>query len=70
VLVPAVLGPEEREDGELEVVGLLLEQLTDSGVLAVGKTECAMERLFGDPRQMVESNGERGRGGLSLASAR
>jgi hypothetical protein len=56
MLVAAMLGPEQREDGELEVVRLPLEQLTDSAVLAVGKTESAMERLFGDPRQRVESN--------------
>jgi hypothetical protein len=56
VLVAAVLGPQQREDGELEVIRLPLEQLTDSAVLAVGKTESAMERLFGDPRQRIESN--------------
>jgi hypothetical protein len=51
-----VLRPEQREDRELEVVGLALEQLADSRVLGVGKTERAMERLFGDPRQGVESS--------------
>jgi hypothetical protein len=56
MLVAAVLRPEQREDRELEVVGLALEQLTDSGVLGVGKTERAMERQFGDPRQEVESS--------------
>ena len=55
MLVAAVLGPEQREDRELEVVRLALEQLTDSPVLAVGKTESAMERLFRDPRQRDES---------------
>jgi len=55
VLVAAVLGPEQREDGELEVFRLALEQLTDSPVLGVGKTESAMERLFRDPRQVPES---------------
>jgi len=60
VLVAAVLGPEQREDGELEVVRLPLEQLTDSAVLAVGKAESAMERLFGDPRQRPESNRDGG----------
>jgi hypothetical protein len=30
VLVGAVLGPEEREDGELEVVRLALEQAADA----------------------------------------
>jgi hypothetical protein len=56
VLVAAVLRPEQREDRELEVVRLAREQLTDSVVLGVGKTERPMERLFGDPRQRVESN--------------
>jgi hypothetical protein len=56
VLVAAVLGPEQREDRELEMIRLALEQLTDSPVLGVGKTESAMERLFRDPRQEVESN--------------
>ena len=60
VLVAAVLGPEQREDCELEVVRLALEQLTDSPVLGVGKTESAMERLFGDPRQVLESSREFG----------
>ena len=55
VLVAAVLRPEQREDGELEVVRLALEQLADSPVLGVGETERAMERLFRDPRQRAES---------------
>jgi len=42
------------------MVRLALEQLTDSGVLGVGKTECAMERLFEDPRQRDESSRELG----------
>jgi len=56
VLVAAVLGPEQREDRELEVVRLPLQQLADSRVLAVGEAERAVERLFGDPRQRVESS--------------
>jgi hypothetical protein len=56
MLVPAVLGPEEREDGELEVVRLAAEQLLDAVEFPVGKPEGAMERLFGDPRQGFESN--------------
>ena len=36
VLVAAVLAPEEREDGELEIVRLAAHQLVDSLVLAVG----------------------------------
>src|SRR5207237_289646 len=61
MLVAAVLRTEQREDRELEMVGLAFEQLTDSGVLGVGKTESAMQRLFGDPRQVVESSREPGR---------
>jgi hypothetical protein len=56
-----MLRPEQREDRELEVVRLAFEQLTDSVVLLVGKTERAMQRLFVDPRQRPESNGEPGR---------
>jgi hypothetical protein len=56
VLVAAVLGPEEREDGELEVVRLALEQLLDTVEFPVGQSEGAVERLFGDPRQRIESS--------------
>jgi hypothetical protein len=56
VLVAAVLRPEQREDGELEVVRLALEQLLDTVELPVGQPEGAVERLFGDPRQRVESS--------------
>ena len=51
VLVAAVLGPEEREDGELEVVRLALEQAADSLELPVREAECAMERRFRHARQ-------------------
>jgi len=51
-----MLRPEERKDRQLEVIRLALEQLTDPGELGVGKTERLMERLFRDPRQVVESN--------------
>jgi hypothetical protein len=62
MLVPAVLRPEQREDGELEVVRLALEQLTDSGELGVGKTERTMKRqFFDDPGQGLESSRLRGR---------
>jgi hypothetical protein len=54
VLVPAVLRPEEREDGELEVVRLPLEQRADSVELAIREAERPME-LFRDLRQSVES---------------
>jgi hypothetical protein len=53
VLVAAVLGPEKREDGELEVVGFPLEQLLDTVELAVGQAERAVERLFRDRAQGV-----------------
>ena len=51
VLVPAVLAPEEREDRELEVVRVALEQLADALQLPVGQPEGAVERLFCDRRQ-------------------
>src|SRR5262249_43030304 len=41
VLVAAMLGPEEREDRELEVVRIALQQLSDSLRLPVGETEGA-----------------------------
>jgi hypothetical protein len=56
VLVAAVLRPEEREDGELEVVRLALEQLLDTVEFPVRQAEGAVERLFGDPRQGSESS--------------
>ena len=61
VLVAAVLRPEQREDGELEVVRVALEQLPDAVELPVGETERPMERLFGDRRQRIERS--RGSGG-------
>jgi len=51
VLVPAVLGPEQREDGELEMVRLSPQQRLDTVRLPVGETESAVERLFRDLRQ-------------------
>ena len=51
VLVAAVLRPEEREDGELEVVRLALQQLLDTGVLPVREAELAVEWLFRDGAQ-------------------
>src|SRR5207245_1906651 len=56
VLVRAVLRPEQREDGELEVVRLAAQQLADSVELPVGQAEGAMERLFGDLRQVPQSS--------------
>jgi hypothetical protein len=56
MLVAAVLRPEEREDRELEVIRLPLEQLADTRELAVSETERPVERLFEDPRQRIECN--------------
>jgi len=56
VLVAAVLRPEKREDGELEVVRLPLEQLLDTVEFPVGQAEGAVERLFSNPRQESESS--------------
>jgi hypothetical protein len=61
MLVAAMLRPEEGEDRELEVVRVTFEQLTDAGVLGVGKTERLMERVFRDPRQRAESSRLAGR---------
>jgi hypothetical protein len=46
-----VLGPEQREDRELEVVRVAPQQLPDSIELPVGETERPVERLFGDRGQ-------------------
>jgi hypothetical protein len=56
MLVPAVLGPEQREDRELEVIGLALEQLDDVRVLGVGEAERLVKRPFRDSRQEIESS--------------
>jgi len=56
VLVPAVLRPEEREDGELEVVRVAAEKLADSFRLPVGETKGAVERLLSDLRQAIQSS--------------
>jgi hypothetical protein len=56
MLVAAVLAPEEREDRELEVVRLPVEQVADPGELAVRQPEGAMKRLFRYRRQMIESS--------------
>jgi hypothetical protein len=55
VLVAAVLGPEQREDGELEVVRSTAEQLVDALEFSVGEAELTME-TYRDPRQGTESN--------------
>ena len=53
MLVAAVLGPEKREHGELEVVRLALEQRDDAIELPVREAELAMERLFRDRAQEI-----------------
>ena len=63
MLVPAVLRPEQGEDRELEVVRVAAEQIPDTARFPVGQTECAVERLGGDLRQVIQSN--RRRGGIS-----
>jgi hypothetical protein len=56
VLVAAVLRPEQREDLELEVVGLPLEERDDAGELPVREAEPAVERLFRDEAQVGQSS--------------
>jgi len=56
-----MLRPEKRENRELEMVRLALEQLADAVELAVREAECTVERLLDDPRQGPESRGRRGR---------
>jgi hypothetical protein len=48
-----VFRPQQREDGELEVVGLAVEQVADTFELPVGEAEGAVKRLFCDPRQRI-----------------
>ena len=60
VLVAAVLRPEQREDGELEVVRVAPEQLADAVELLVGQPQRTVERLFRrDLRQEQESTAGR-----------
>jgi hypothetical protein len=51
VLVAAVLRPQQREDRELEVVRLALEEFADALELIVREPERAMQGLFRDLRQ-------------------
>jgi hypothetical protein len=51
VLVRTVLRPQEREDGELEVVRLAAQQVADTFELPVGEAEGEVKRLFCDPLQ-------------------
>jgi hypothetical protein len=54
VLVAAVLGPEEREDGELEVVRRSPQELADPSELGVGEAEFAVERFLRDEAQRAK----------------
>jgi hypothetical protein len=65
VLVAAVLGPEQREDRELEVVGLALEKTSDPLELVIGEPERAVQRLFRNLRQEASVSGA-----SAVASAR
>lgn len=51
MLVAAVLRPEEREDGQLEVVRRPLEERPDPVELPVGQPEGAVKRLVGNGSQ-------------------
>ena len=51
MLVPAVLRPEHREERELELVRLTLQELVDTVELPVREAERTMERLFRDGAQ-------------------
>jgi hypothetical protein len=48
-----VLGPEQRENRELEVAWLTFEKNPDSLELAVGEPERAVQRLFRNLRQKI-----------------
>jgi hypothetical protein len=52
-----VLRPQQREDLELEVVGLPLEERDDAGELPVREAEPAMKRLFRDEAQAASLDG-------------
>jgi hypothetical protein len=63
VLVAAVLRPEEREDRQLEMIRLALEQLDDARELPVGQTEGAVngervQRLIDDLGQVRQCSRE------------
>lgn len=60
MLVAAVLGPQEREDGELEVVRISPEQGANSVLLPVREAEGSMEWLCRDTAQGKISLDERG----------
>jgi hypothetical protein len=63
VLVAAVLRPEEREDRQLEVVRLALEQIDDAVELPVREAERTMQSnggsgLSGDLGQVIQCRRE------------
>ena len=60
VLVAAVLGPEQREDGELEVVRIAPHHLDDPLQLAVRQAERAVDRRFGGGRHPGHPSYRRG----------
>jgi hypothetical protein len=69
VLVAAVLGPQDGEDGELECVRVSTQELLDPLELPVGETERAVKGLFDDGAQEGQCIGvlrtARGRSGES-----
>src|SRR5207237_8791255 len=59
MLVAEVLGPEEREDRELEAVRVASEQVSDAVELPVGQPQRTVKRRFRrDLRQGPECSGE------------
>ena len=59
MLVAAVLRPEQREDGKLEVVRVAIEQVADPVELRIGQPQSTMQRLFWrDLRQAIECSRE------------
>jgi hypothetical protein len=59
MFVGAVLRPQEREDGQLEVVRVPAEELFDVLQLAVGEAERAMERLLTGCRNRAQRRDSR-----------
>jgi hypothetical protein len=60
MLVAAMLGPQEREDRELEVVRVALQEFPDSLELPVGESEGPMQWLFRDLSQVIDPSREVG----------
>ena len=60
MLVAAVLRPQQREDRELEVVRLAVEQGDDTVELLVDEAELAVDRRFRDGAQAVSLPGAPG----------